>query len=257
MPDSHRARQCRACCGADGSSPLYTLFNWSADGEGASGEEAPRCQGTTNVARPSPRGAVRDEVVHVAPAVMTAEDAVEIVGWLSASDVDVWLLGGWGVDALVGEQTRDHKDLDLMVRDEHVSRMSDVLNEHGFRLERGVQGGFGFRDETRGTKTRKLVSSSVCSSRRVAGRRRTRGRSARLRGSSPGERRSVIVRSPPRKRGCRISLPRYTRGDARPGNERQSTGPSKHLRGWLRFDGAPIWMQLGLRVPHDDEHSVG
>jgi lincosamide nucleotidyltransferase A/C/D/E len=78
---------------------------------------------------------------------MSAEDALEIVGWLSAADVDVWLLGGWGVDALVGEQTRDHKDLDLMVRDEHVSRMSDVLNEHGFRLERGVQGGFGLRDE--------------------------------------------------------------------------------------------------------------
>jgi lincosamide nucleotidyltransferase A/C/D/E len=73
---------------------------------------------------------------------MTAEDALEILGWLSAADVDVWLLGGWGVDALVGEQTRDHKDLDLMVRDEHVSRMSDVLNEHGFRRRiRSLVGG--------------------------------------------------------------------------------------------------------------------
>jgi lincosamide nucleotidyltransferase A/C/D/E len=78
---------------------------------------------------------------------MTAEDTIEIVGWLSASDVDVWLLGGWGVDALVGEQTRDHKDLDLIVRDEHVSLMSDALSEHEFRLSRGVQGGFVLRDE--------------------------------------------------------------------------------------------------------------
>jgi Aminoglycoside-2''-adenylyltransferase len=62
---------------------------------------------------------------------MTAEDALEVVGWLSEADVDVWLLGGWSVDALVGEQTRKHKDLDLSVRDEHVSRMSDVLKPEG------------------------------------------------------------------------------------------------------------------------------
>jgi lincosamide nucleotidyltransferase A/C/D/E len=39
---------------------------------------------------------------------MTAADVVEILGWLGAASVDVWLLdGGWGVDALVGEQTRN------------------------------------------------------------------------------------------------------------------------------------------------------
>jgi uncharacterized protein YaaQ len=71
---------------------------------------------------------------------MTADDVLEIVGLLRASDVDVWLLGGWGVDALVGEQTRDHKDLDLIVRDDDVARASDVLNERGFRMERGAEG---------------------------------------------------------------------------------------------------------------------
>jgi lincosamide nucleotidyltransferase A/C/D/E len=39
-----------------------------------------------------------------------AADVVEILGWLGAVSVDVWLDGGWGVDALVGEQTREHKD---------------------------------------------------------------------------------------------------------------------------------------------------
>jgi lincosamide nucleotidyltransferase A/C/D/E len=48
---------------------------------------------------------------------MTAADVVEILGWLRAASADVWLDGGWGVDALVGEQTREHKDLDLIVRD--------------------------------------------------------------------------------------------------------------------------------------------
>jgi lincosamide nucleotidyltransferase A/C/D/E len=48
---------------------------------------------------------------------MTAADVVEILGWLGTASVDVWLDGGWGVDALVGEQTREHNDLDLIVRD--------------------------------------------------------------------------------------------------------------------------------------------
>jgi len=42
---------------------------------------------------------------------MTRQDVVEILGWLDGGDVAVWLDGGWGVDALVGEQTRDHDDL--------------------------------------------------------------------------------------------------------------------------------------------------
>ena len=71
-------------------------------------------------------------VVYVPPTVMTAEDVVEIVGWLAASGVDVWLDGGWGVDALIGEQTREHEDLDLIVRDAHEAVMREVLASHGF-----------------------------------------------------------------------------------------------------------------------------
>jgi lincosamide nucleotidyltransferase A/C/D/E len=78
---------------------------------------------------------------------MTADDVLEIVAWLSAAGLDVWLTGGWGVDALIGEQTRDHKDLDVIVRDDDVSRMSDVLHGHGFRLSRGDEGGFLLTDE--------------------------------------------------------------------------------------------------------------
>lgn len=34
---------------------------------------------------------------------------------LDEAQVAWWLLGGWGVDALVGRQTREHRDLDLAV----------------------------------------------------------------------------------------------------------------------------------------------
>jgi lincosamide nucleotidyltransferase A/C/D/E len=34
---------------------------------------------------------------------------------LEGRSIRVWVLGGWGVDALVGRQTRDHRDLDLAI----------------------------------------------------------------------------------------------------------------------------------------------
>jgi lincosamide nucleotidyltransferase A/C/D/E len=47
--------------------------------------------------------------------VITAADLIEILNHLEAAGVTVWLDGGWGVDALVGEQTRSHDDLDVVV----------------------------------------------------------------------------------------------------------------------------------------------
>ena len=44
---------------------------------------------------------------------------------LEAARIDVWVQGGWGVDALVRRQTRPHDDLDLAV---DVARLGDALN---------------------------------------------------------------------------------------------------------------------------------
>lgn len=46
---------------------------------------------------------------------MAASDVIELVDWLQQHRVDVWLNGGWGVDALLGHQTRDHVDLDITI----------------------------------------------------------------------------------------------------------------------------------------------
>jgi lincosamide nucleotidyltransferase A/C/D/E len=79
---------------------------------------------------------------------MTAADVLEILEWLGAASADVWLDGGWGVDALVGKQTREHKDLDLIVRDVHESRMREALARHGFmQVEGGVPQSFVLADE--------------------------------------------------------------------------------------------------------------
>ena len=46
---------------------------------------------------------------------MNAADALEVIRTLEGSGVPSWVAGGWGVDALVGQQTRDHRDLDLAI----------------------------------------------------------------------------------------------------------------------------------------------
>jgi len=65
---------------------------------------------------------------------LTSSDVLEILDWLEAAEVEVWLDGGWGHDALFGEQTRQHDDLDVVVDLEDASRVIDALAEHGFMV---------------------------------------------------------------------------------------------------------------------------
>ena len=65
---------------------------------------------------------------------MTSEQVLWVVGALVKSGVSVWLDGGWGVDALLGEQTRDHSDLDLVIALADVERASELLRSQGFRV---------------------------------------------------------------------------------------------------------------------------
>lgn len=46
---------------------------------------------------------------------MTASDVLEVLDALEHANVSAWLAGGWGVDALLGETTRRHGDLDVVV----------------------------------------------------------------------------------------------------------------------------------------------
>jgi lincosamide nucleotidyltransferase A/C/D/E len=65
---------------------------------------------------------------------MEAEEVVRLVGGLEGSDVSVWLDGGWGIDALLGRQTRAHDDLDLVVSLADVSGLRQVLADRGYSV---------------------------------------------------------------------------------------------------------------------------
>jgi lincosamide nucleotidyltransferase A/C/D/E len=46
---------------------------------------------------------------------MDARDVLEVLACLRSADVGVWIDGGWGIDALLREQTREHDDLDVTI----------------------------------------------------------------------------------------------------------------------------------------------
>lgn len=61
------------------------------------------------------------------PGTMAAASVIAVSTALAASRVRHWLIGGWGVDALLGTQTREHHDLDLLVHADHVPALLEAL----------------------------------------------------------------------------------------------------------------------------------
>ena len=64
---------------------------------------------------------------------MTASDVIEIALLLDQNRIDVWIDGGWGVDALLGAQTRAHSDLDIAIRHRDVSLLRTLLEARGYK----------------------------------------------------------------------------------------------------------------------------
>ena len=65
---------------------------------------------------------------------MTGERVLELLAALRSGGVQATLDGGWGVDALLGRETRPHEDLDLVVALGDVARIQDALRPLGFAL---------------------------------------------------------------------------------------------------------------------------
>lgn len=64
---------------------------------------------------------------------MTASDVVEIIQLLADNGISVHVDGGWGVDALLGEQTRPHADLDIAMQHRDVPKLRDLFESRGYR----------------------------------------------------------------------------------------------------------------------------
>jgi lincosamide nucleotidyltransferase A/C/D/E len=69
---------------------------------------------------------------------MDAATVVAVVELLEARGIDVWLDGGWGVDALLGYQDREHDDLDLVAGLRHSGAIIEALGKAGYELVDGA-----------------------------------------------------------------------------------------------------------------------
>jgi lincosamide nucleotidyltransferase A/C/D/E len=71
---------------------------------------------------------------------LSGREVVFLVGALERAGVRCWLDGGWGVDALLGRQTRTHDDLDLVVVSDDVDpSLLDVLAPLHFTIKEDLR----------------------------------------------------------------------------------------------------------------------
>lgn len=66
------------------------------------------------------------------PPRMPAAAAAELIALLEDAGIAVWVDGGWAVDAALGEQTREHGDLDVALEERFVPRLRAALAARGF-----------------------------------------------------------------------------------------------------------------------------
>lgn len=65
---------------------------------------------------------------------ISADDVVSLANAFDAAGIRYWIGGGWGVDALLGTQTRDHDDLDISVPADQETLVVTTLEALGFTV---------------------------------------------------------------------------------------------------------------------------
>jgi lincosamide nucleotidyltransferase A/C/D/E len=69
---------------------------------------------------------------------MDAGALLQVVDRLEELGIEVWLDGGWGVDALLGRETRQHDDLDLVAELRYSDRIVELLQGLGYDVVAGA-----------------------------------------------------------------------------------------------------------------------
>lgn len=64
--------------------------------------------------------------------VMTADDVRAFLALMENHGIDVWLDGGWAVDASLGRQTRRHSDVDIVIEERDVPAAMSALQDAGY-----------------------------------------------------------------------------------------------------------------------------
>jgi len=67
---------------------------------------------------------------------MTPNDVLAVYDFLNQNHITIWVDGGWCIDALLGEQTREHADLDIAVHRKDNAKLRDLLETKGFQEQK-------------------------------------------------------------------------------------------------------------------------
>lgn len=63
----------------------------------------------------------------------SANDVIELYTTLEKLGIEIRIDGGWGVDALLEEQTRPHEDLDIVIQEKDLRALRTLLEGRGYR----------------------------------------------------------------------------------------------------------------------------
>jgi hypothetical protein len=160
---------------------------------------------------------------NAAAAMMGPAEVIEVLEVLGAAEIPVWLDGGWGIDALVGEQTRAHDDLDLVVARPDCARAQDALAPLGFAQAPEIEPGLPARLScARPTSAASTSIRCFSTPRATAGRscRAAAGASTPLR-VSKATARSLGARCPVSLRTCSSDTTSATRSSRATGTPEQ------------------------------------
>jgi hypothetical protein len=100
---------------------------------------------------------------------MDPADVIQVLDRLDGAGVTAWLDGGWGVDALIGEQTRAHEDLDLAIARHDCPLAQETLAGLGFRPAPEVEPGFPARRVLRAADGRRVDLHPLVFQRQTTG----------------------------------------------------------------------------------------
>ena len=64
---------------------------------------------------------------------MTSTDVISFYTELDKRGIEIWINGGWGVDALLGKQTRPHEDLDIVIQQKDLQEARELLEKRGYK----------------------------------------------------------------------------------------------------------------------------
>lgn len=65
---------------------------------------------------------------------VTPDDLKNVLDLIENTGIRYWLDGGWGVDVLAGEQTREHRDVDINFDSRYNDKLLQILKESGYEI---------------------------------------------------------------------------------------------------------------------------